>query len=236
MNRVDVSVLLVSWNTRDLTLAALDSLPTAAGGDVGYEVIAVDNGSRDGSGEALARRPDVEFIQNESNLGYAAAVNQAYRHAGGEFVLLLNSDVRLRPGSLGELVRFVRERYEAAGVAPLYVGSDGSQQAEYYRLPTFATALALATGLRLLPPFRSRFRAYRMLDEDFSEPRPVPQPSASCLLLRSCLPDGNLLDERYPIFFNDVDLARRLAEAGHELWMTPTAIAEHELGASTRLL
>lgn len=96
MSLVDVSVLIVSWNTRDLTLAAVDSLPAAAGADVRYEVTAVDNGSRDGSGEALARRPDVELVQNQRNRGYAAAVNQAYRHACAEFVLLLNSDVRDR--------------------------------------------------------------------------------------------------------------------------------------------
>jgi GT2 family glycosyltransferase len=76
-----------------------------------------------------------------------------------------------------------------------------------------------------------------MLDDDFSGPRPVEQPSASCLLLRrECLPTTELMDERYPIYFNDVALAQRLATKGHTLWMTPEAVVVHEHGASTRLL
>ena len=76
-----------------------------------------------------------------------------------------------------------------------------------------------------------------MISEDFSRPRVVPQPAASCLLLnRSHLPAGHLMDERFPIYFNDVQLARSLATEGHLLWMTPEAVVVHERGASTRLL
>ena len=76
-----------------------------------------------------------------------------------------------------------------------------------------------------------------MLDDDFSQPRPVPQPSASCLLLRrSFLPADHIFDERYPIFFNDVQLARSLARRGLPLWVTPNATVIHEAHASTRML
>ena len=82
-----------------------------------------------------------------------------------------------------------------------------------------------------------RLRHFRMLDEDFSKPTPVPQPSASCLLLRrDVLPPGHVFDERYPIFFNDVQLARGLAAAGHQLWVTPDAVVVHEAHASTSKL
>lgn len=237
MKGPDVSILLLSWNTRELTLACLEALPASADDVVSYEVIVVDNGSQDGSAEALAERSDIRLIANSRNRGYAAGVNQAYAYAEGELVLLLNSDLRLAPGALATLVRFLRQNPEAAGVAPLYVNPDGSRQAHYYRLPTFGVALALATNLRRLPPFARRLRAYRMVDEDLSRPRVVSQPSASCLLLRrSRLPIGQLLDESYPIFFNDVLLARSLAARGEELWVAPDAVAVHELGASTGLL
>ena len=76
-----------------------------------------------------------------------------------------------------------------------------------------------------------------MLDDDFSKPRHVPQPSASCLLLRrSCLPPARVFDERYPIFFNDVQLARSLAAQGHALWVTPDAVVAHEAHSSTSRL
>jgi GT2 family glycosyltransferase len=135
-------------------------------------------------------------------------------------------------------VGFLAGRPQAAGVGPLYLNPDGSEQHHHYRLPSFSMMVGGVSGvLRWLPPIARSIRRYRMLDDDFSRPRPVPQPSASVLLLRrSVLPADYLLDERFPIFFNDVELARRLAQAGHELWTTPEAKAIHVLGASTKLL
>ena len=87
------------------------------------------------------------------------------------------------------------------------------------------------------PGSRRILAEYKMLDEDFSVPCQVPQPSASCLLLRrSCLPADHVLDERYPIYFNDVQLARSLADKGLELWATPDAVVTHEAHASGDLL
>ncbi|MGP3953659.1 glycosyltransferase [Streptomyces sp. 7N604] len=235
MTRPEVSVLVVSWNTLAETRRCLDALASAGGVD--YEVIVVDNGSVDGSAEMLAARADVALVRNPDNRGFAAAVNQAYAHASGELILLLNSDVRLRPATLATLVRFLRDRPEAAGVAPLYLNPDGTIQQHYLRLPTFTSALALATVLRKLPGFRGAMRNYLMAGEDFTRPRPVEQPSASCLLLRRDVLDPHtILDARLPIYFNDVLLARVLADAGHQLWMTPDAAVTHTLGASTRLL
>src|SRR5215204_1632662 len=106
--RPDVSIILISWNTRTLTLECLDSLPAGATDDLTYEVILVDNGSVDGSPAAFSERRDVDhLIENSENVGYAAAVNQAYGVSSGELVLLLNSDVRLTPGSLTVLVDFL---------------------------------------------------------------------------------------------------------------------------------
>src|SRR5439155_25552606 len=145
----------------------------------------------------------------------------------------LNSDVEIAPRALSVLVRFLGDRPGAAGVGPLYLNPDGSPQPFPYRFPTLPAMLARASGpLRRLPPLARSVRRYGMLDDDFSQPRPVPQPSASCLLLRrDCLPAGHLLDERYPIYFNDVALARWLAGHGHELWVTPEATVRHVHGA-----
>jgi GT2 family glycosyltransferase len=230
-----ISVLIVSWNTRELTLRCLDSL--AASGGEPYETIVVDNASLDGTADAVAGRVDV-LVRNAENRGFAEAVNQGYAASTGDLVLLLNSDVELEPGSLGTLRRFLEERPEVAGVGPRYLNPDGSPQDFHFRFPTLPAMLASASGpLRRLPAMQRAVRRYAMLDDDFSAPRPVPQPSASVLLLRrACLPKDELLDERYPIYFNDVALARSLAIAGHELWMTPDAAVRHVGHASTRLL
>ena len=237
--RPDVSILLINWNTRELTLRCLDSLPGSSDDDLRYEVIVVENGSDDGSVAAFESRRDIhQLIPNVENRGYAAAVNQAFAASRGDLILLLNSDVHFRPGSLSALVRFLRARSDVAGVAPLYLNPDGTVQQHYYRLPTFRMVLSNSNALlRRLPPFRRWIRSYRMVDDDFSSPRPVPQPSASCLLLRrSCLESDRIYDEQYPVYFNDVALAYKLNEEGHSLWMTPDAQVVHEHGASTRLL
>ena len=104
----ELSVLIVNWNTRDLTLKCLDALPRGVGEEISYDVIVVDNGSIDGSAEALAERDDLFLIRNDDNLGFAAAVNQAYRRSTGELVLLLNSDVELIEGAVTTLVRFLQ--------------------------------------------------------------------------------------------------------------------------------
>ena len=234
-----VSILIVNWNTRDLVLKCLDSLPSNVSG-VPVEVIVVDNGSTDGSGDVLEPRRDITLIRNARNLGFAAAVNQGFRRSAGEFVLLLNSDVELTADTLSSLAQFLLENPTAAAVAPLYINPDGSPQPFHFRFPTFTMTLANGSGIvrRLVPRSARLLREYRMLDDDFSQPRPVPQPSASCLLLRrSLLADADhIFDERYPIFFNDVQLARSLAERGLTLWVTPEATVIHEAHSSTRML
>ena len=232
-----VSVLIVSWNTRALTLACLDALPAAAG-PVTYETIVVDNASVDGSAEALAARADIELVANAENRGYAEAVNQAYRRSRGELLLLLNSDVTFAPGQLAQLVDFLDRTPQAAGVAPLYRNPDGSAQSFHYELPTYAQVLATgSTLLRRLPTFARAAQRHAVDAEPIAVPRPVPQPSASCLLLRrSCFGPGRVLDERYPIFFNDVQLARWLASRARALWVVPEAVVAHEAHASTSRL
>ena len=234
-----VSILIVNWNTREAVLRCLDALPASVDAELTYEVIVVDNGSVDGSAEALQERTDITLISNLENRGFAAAVNQAYARSSGEFVLLLNSDVDLTVGSLRVLTQFLLDHPHVAGVGPLYLNPDGSPQPFHFRLPTFSALLANGSLLfrRFMPGSTRILRDYRMLDDDFSAPLRVPQPSASCLLLRrACLPKDGVLDERYPIFFNDVMLARRLFERDQELWVTPDSVVVHEAHSSARQL
>jgi GT2 family glycosyltransferase len=233
-----ISVLMVSWNTVGLTTACLDSLAGSVEPETTYEVIVVDNGSTDGSVEMLRARDDVTLIENDGNVGYAAAVNQAYARSRADLVLLLNSDIEFPPGSLEILVQFLHDRAAVAGAGPLYLNPDGSPQQHHYRLPTLSSLLGTSSkAIRSLPGIRRSVRRYRMLDVEFSRPLRVEQPSASVLLLRRhVLPDDYLLDDGFPIYFNDVELAHRLAVAGHELWVVPESRVYHVHGASTRQL
>ena len=237
MDEPRISILIVNWNTNELVNRCLDSLPESVGAH-SVETVVVDNGSKDGSATVLERRTDIDLVLNEANVGYAAAVNQAYRRSSGNLVLLLNSDVEFLPGALEALIEFLESRPDIAGAAPLYVNPDRSAQPFHFRFPTFTVTVANGSSLvRRIPGMERRLRHFRMLDDDFSKPRPVPQPSASCLLLRrDVLPSDHVFDERYPIFFNDVQFARGLAAKKHQLWVTPEAVVVHEAHASTSKL
>ena len=165
-------------------------------------------------------------------------MNQAFAASRGDLILLLNSDVHFRPGSLSALVRLLRARSDVAGVAPLYLNPDGTVQQHYYRLPTFRMVLSNSNALlRRLPPFRRWIRSYRMVDDDFSSPRPFPNPRrAACSYgVRASNPIGFTMSST-PSTSMTSPLPNKLNEEGHSLWMTPDAQVVHEHGASTRLL
>ncbi|WBB53683.1 glycosyltransferase family 2 protein [Verrucosispora sp. WMMD573] len=230
-----LSILLTSWNTREQTRQCLETLAATAPPDLDYEVVAVDNASRDGSAELLARWPRVHLIRNSRNVGFAPAVNQAYRRARGELILLLNSDVAFHPGALSTMLSFLKEHPAAAGVSPLYRNPDGTFQQHYVQQPRFLASLALVTALRRVPGFRQALHTFEMRGQDFSRPRLLA--SGSCMLLRrAVLAPDHIFDERFPVYWNDAILARQLERAGQQLWMIPDAVVTHVRGASCRLL
>ncbi len=229
-----LSIVIVSWNTRDYLHACLSSIERAPD-EVSREIIVVDNASEDGTVQMVEYdHPEATVIANDENRGYAAANNQGIEVATGEHVLLLNPDIVVHEGALDALVGFLEQRPEAGAVAPRLILPDGSVQASCRSFPTPDIVLYEALGLSRLFPRSRRFGRYRMTWWDYDEARPVDQPMASALLLRgSALEDVRGMDEDFPIFFNDVDLCRRLWDAGWQVWFAPEASMDHVGGAST---
>ncbi len=234
MSAPEVSICIVSWNTRDYLDACLQSIRDAPD-PVTREVIVVDNASSDDSaGMVRARYPDVTLIANEDNAGYATANNQAIAAARGEHVLLLNPDIIVHPGALNALLSVLREQPRAGAVAPRLLLPDGSVQASCRSFPGPDVILYEALGLSRLFPHSRAFGKYRMTWWDYDDERQVEQPMASALMLRGeALREVGGMDEDFPIFFNDVDLCWRLREAGWEIWFTPRATMDHVGGAAT---
>ena len=230
-----LSICLVNWNTRDYLRACLQSIRDTAGG-LDPQIIVVDNASSDGSaGMVRAEFPAVTLIANDGNLKYARGSNQALEAASGEFRLLLNPDTVLLPGALTELLAAAERHPRAGAAAPKLVHPDGSPQRSCRSFPDPAAIAYEALGLARLFPRSRRFGAYRMSWWDHDDERAVDQPMASALLLRAAaLEEIGLFDEAFPMFFNDVDLCRRLWDAGWEVWFTPKARLIHHFGASTR--
>ncbi|MGI5816752.1 MAG: glycosyltransferase family 2 protein [Armatimonadota bacterium] len=234
MSGPTLSIVIVSWNTRDYLDACLRSIDHAPD-VVTREVIVVDNASADGTAEMVARRyPDVTLIANDDNRGYAAANNQGIALARGEHLLLLNPDIVVHEGALDTLARFLQSHPQAGAVAPRLILPDGSVQASCRSFPTPDVVLYEALGLSRLFPRSRRFGKYRMTWWNYDDERTVDQPMASAITVRGeALKEMGVMDEQFPIFFNDVDLCKRLWDAGWEVWFTPEASMDHVGGAST---
>lgn len=223
-----LTIIIVNWNTRERLRACLASLPAAA------RVIVVDNASKDGSAEMVrVEYPNITLIANGTNRGYAAATNQALAQAVEGPVLLLNPDVELAADTIPRALECLAK---SDVVAAKLVDPSGLVQRSVRGFPTPAALLFEITGLAKLFPRNQVIGAYRMAWFDYDRGHPATQPMMSFLLIsRRALDTVGGLDERFPIFFNDVDWCRRAHCAGIRLWFCPDALATHHGGAATRL-
>jgi GT2 family glycosyltransferase len=220
-----VSALIVSYNTRELTLEAVGSVVD----EPGVETIVVDNASRDGSADAIvARFPSVQPIRSDRNLGFAAGVNVAAATARGQALLVLNSDARLKRGAL-DLLRDVLERHpRAALVGPGLRYPDGRCQASAFAFPgLIQVALDLFPIDRLMDTrINGRIRARTARQVDY--------PLGACMLIRrAAWDDVGPLDEGYFMYLEEVDWCRRARLGGWQIWHEPRAIVVHHSGSST---
>ncbi|MFH1568413.1 MAG: glycosyltransferase family 2 protein [Gemmatimonadota bacterium] len=232
----DVTVVIPSYNTRDLMEQALRTVQEAGAG-LAVEVFVVDNASRDGSPEMVrARFPETRLICNDRNLGFAAANNQAFRQARGRYVLLLNSDTIVRPDTLRTLVGFLDQHPEAGAAGCKILNPDGSLQLESRRgFPTPAAALYKLSGLSRLFPGSRRFGQYNLTYLDPEEVAEVDALSGSCMMVRrEVLQQVGQLDEAYFMYGEDLDWCYRMRQAGWRIYYVPHTEIIHFRGESGR--
>lgn len=234
----DVSILIVNWNSGPyVARCAKAALATGA------EVIVVDNASQDGSVEPIAARlPGVRLLRQRSNLGFAGGVNAAARVARGNWLLLLNPDAVPTAEAIAQLRQTLQSMPEAGAVGGCLVDDTGQPQAGFAvrRFPTVLTwafDLLLVDNIWPTNPVRQRYRA---ADVPLEGPAPidVDQPAGACLMLpRSAMARMGGLDEAfYPAWFEDVDLCRRLRDAGLRILYEPRARVSHAGGSSVSSL
>jgi GT2 family glycosyltransferase len=223
--QVALSVVLVSFNARELLDGCLRSLATALTG-LTYEIIVVDNASQDGAADMVAERfPGVRLLRNTENLGYPKANNQGIAAAGGTFVLLLNPDTKVPPGVLERLLDEMKCRPEAGGVAPVLRLPTGSIQVSFGRKVNVVTE-----SVKKL--FGNRWLS-RRADRD-KQTREVFWLGGACLLTRrAILEEAGGFDERFFLYFEDIDLCFRIRGLGWRLYLVPGAEIAHVGGAST---
>ena len=228
---VEVSVVIVSWNTRALLETCLASVDGPAAGSA-IDVVVVDNASEDGSAEMVRRNfQNVRLIENDENVGYARANNQGIRAGRSDFVLLLNSDTQLRHGVIERLASFLRANPEVAAVGPRVANPDGSLQTSCYPTPTLFREFWRLFHLDALLPLGS----YAMSRWDQIRPQEVEILLGACILVRrEAMERVGLLNETYFMYSEDLDLCYRLRRDGGRIFWYPSAEIVHHGGQSTR--
>jgi GT2 family glycosyltransferase len=229
---MDVAVLVISYNTRDLLAGCLASVQAQLSGR-SREIVVVDNASSDGSAEMVATRfPAVKLIRNAQNLGFAAAVNQGIRASAAPYVLLLNSDATLDDGALALMARHLQTHDRAAAVGGTLLHADGTFQGSYADFPTLLGEVLLMSGLSrwLLPktyPSYGEAESQRQRDVDWVC-------GAFVLIRRQALDEVGLLDEAYFMYSEEVDWCYRARQRGWTIAFLPNARAVHLVGGSYR--
>jgi GT2 family glycosyltransferase len=238
----DLSIVIVSWNTRDLLVQCLQSIhdPGVAEG-LRLEVIVVDNASSDGSADAARTVPGVQVISLPRNIGYGRANNAGLRRALGRYTLVLNPDTVLLPGCLSALVSFADDEPHAAIVAPRLLNEDGSIQDSAFKFPTLTMAAIDLFPLPEWVPGRLRAKLAQgalngryLIEQAANQPFPVGHPLGACMLIRreAYLECGGF-DPRIFMYSEEIDLALRYRRAGWECWQVPAARVVHLGGRST---
>jgi GT2 family glycosyltransferase len=229
-----VSVVIVSFNTRDVTLRALRTL-FADLGDFApdeSEVWVVDNASYDGSADAIEREfPQVQLIRLDKNVGFGPANNRAFERARGEFFFLLNSDAFVHPGATRELVEFLRAHPDVGGVGPRLLNADGTLQASCWKFPSPGRAWLEALGAaRLLGAHPSLGDYYRWAHD---EPREVDFVIGAALLVRrEVWQQVGGFDPAFFLYAEETDWQKRIWSANWKIAFWPDALVTHIGGAS----
>lgn len=233
-----LSIVIVNWNTKPELQECLTSLQQAQF-DEDWEPIVVDNASSDGSAEMVRNLfPTCRLIASNQNLGYAAGNNEGIAVSQGEFILTLNPDTVLPPDTLARSVQVLRQKPDFGVLGVQLIGLDGNTQRSVRGFPTPIGIFGAFTGLAKLFP-GSAFDSYSLQSFNYNKSQPAHQPMGTFLLYRRSALDaiGALprpFDEQFPIFFNEVDLLKRLADAGLPCWYESEIAIQHVHGAGTK--
>ncbi len=227
---MDLSVAIINYNSRDQLRLCLDTLPEVVRGEP-YRVLVIDNASSDGSSTMVTRRYGKRFevIANKANLGFGRAVNQALEKTDTPYLLVLNADIEVQEGALESLLDFMERTPDAAVAGGQLLDDDGEVQPSCRTFYSATSIMMRRTPLGWLMPQSKAERDHLMLDWDHATERKVDWLQGACLMLRrEAMEEVEGMDERFFLYFEDVDLAKRVAEAGYGVYYAPGAKFVHQ--------
>jgi len=226
-NIPDVSIILVSYNDKthlEENLLSLDKMVQ----DFDLEILVVDNNSTDGSQDLIQRCfPQVKLICNQENLGFARANNQAIQQSSADLCLFLNPDTILSSEALGLMIEEIKGHSDVGAVGPALLRRKGCYQVSFGRKVNFGSEFLQKCFLN---PY------YRLKLKRDQGRKKVGWLSGACLLVRrEVLREVGLFDEKFFLYFEDIDLCLRIKQTGGQLIYLPRARVFHAGGMSTSL-
>ena len=224
---MEISIIIVTFNSASVIEACLRSILMQVKG-LKYELIVLDNASGDGTCQLIeAQFPEVILIRNQSNIGFARANNLGLSKACGEFLLLINPDTLWEHGDLGAAIRFMRSHPEAGALGSRLVLPDGSWQKSHGNFPSLVRELKEAFYLPRAFP-RSKWLKGVYAYQDQLDPTPVDWISCTFFLCRRTrMTEIGFFDEHYFMYYEDIDLSKRIREAGKEIYYYPKVQVLH---------
>ena len=221
---MDLSIVIVNWNTRDLLRDCLNSVSDAIEA-LSVEVLVVDNASKDNSCTMVREEfPNVRLIESESNLGFAGGNNLALARATGRYVLLLNTDTLVHGNVLAQAVAWLDRHPDVGVLGPRVLNTDGSIQASCSAFPSLRHLAMQTLGLTKL----AKWDSYRMTGWDRSSERRVEVISGAAMFVRrAAMEEVGLLDENFFFYGEETDWCRRYAKAGWALVFAPIPEITH---------
>src|SRR3989344_9625546 len=236
-----LSIIIVNYKTPGLLKNCVASLKETIK-KTGYEIIAVDVASDGSIAEALVPfADDINLIELKENTGYSKAVNTGLRAARGEYYLILNADMEILADAIDEMMAFMQKdgtRQNIGLIGPRLLGLDGKVQQSAFRFYTPLTIVMRRTFLGKLFWWRGRIDYFLMKDKNINstdEPQPVDWLMGTALLTtKEAAKKVGLMDERFFMYFEDVDWARRFWENGYKVFYSPKAKMRHRHGRASR--
>jgi GT2 family glycosyltransferase len=228
---LDLSIITVGTNEKHWLKPCLESVYSQTRG-VTFEVIVVDNASKDGTSEMLASEfPQVKIVRNDHNLGFAAANNKAIRLSAGKMVLLLNPDTVVLDGAIQKTITFMKNHPKAGLVGCKLKYPDGRFQPTAYAFPTLWNMFVEAIFLYKLFPKTKIFGGYHLTYLDYNKDVQVDWLiGAYFLIQREVIERVGILDEQFFMYTEDTDFCYRIKKAGYEVWFTSGAEITHFYG------
>jgi N-acetylglucosaminyl-diphospho-decaprenol L-rhamnosyltransferase len=223
-----LSIVIVNYRSGELLLGCLQSLAESVT-CLGVEVWIINNDSTSDLTPVFAHSwPETHFIQNDFNRGFAAAANLGFRHSQRDFVLLLNPDVLVRPGSIEDLIQTLRENPDCGVVLPKLKNADGTLQYSCRHFYTFKTLIMRRSPFKQWFPDHESVRHHLMADWDHGHLVEVDWGlGAAMMVRRAAIANDLLFDERFFLYFEDVDLCLRMWQRGWRVLYQPKACMVH---------